>query len=83
MVVQPEGGPGTVVAELLAAKVRLVAVAASKAVAAAAAPRTARRAGRRSGQAAVWWSDPESWSHPVLPSVRRAAGARLGRYVRP
>jgi hypothetical protein len=43
VVVQPDGGPGTVVAELLAAKVRLVSVAASNAVAAAATPRTARR----------------------------------------
>ena len=46
MVVQPDGGPGTVVAELLAAKVRLVSVAASKAVAAAPAARTARRGDR-------------------------------------
>ena len=46
MVVQPDGGPGTVVAELLAAKVRLVSVAASKAVTAAPAARTARRGDR-------------------------------------
>ena len=70
MVVEPDGGPGTVVAELLAANVRLVSVAASKAVAAAPAARTARRGDRFGGLVA----SGGLVLHPVLPSVRRAAG---------
>ena len=78
MVVQPDGGPGTVVAELLAAKVRLVSVAASNAVAAAATPRTARRGrlwrgGRIRKAGCIRFS--------LLLDGRR--GARLGRYFRP
>ena len=78
MVVQPAGGPGTVVAELLVAKARLVSVAASNAVAAAATPRTARlgrlwRGGRIRKVGRIRFS--------LLLGGRW--GARLGRYVRP
>ena len=49
MVVQPDGGPGTVVAELLAVKARLVTIAASNAPTAPMAAMTARRPGTRRG----------------------------------
>ena len=78
MVVQPDGGPGTVVAELLAAKVRLVSVAASNAVAAVAAPRTVRR-GRRWRGGRIRKAGRIRFS--LLLGGRR--GARLGRSVRP
>ena len=77
VVVQPDGGPGTVVAELLAAKVRLVSVAASKAKAAAAAAMAARRAGiARGSQRGVGCIRFSSLS-------RRAAMPAWGRPVRP
>jgi hypothetical protein len=79
VVVQPDGGPGTVVAELLAAKVRLVNVAASKAVAAAAAALRAARRGRRWRGGRIRKVGRIRFS--LLLGGRR--GARLGRYVRP